>query len=85
MCQRCDPGPYCYWCGDRVARRLPGLSDAALNGPVYCTLVCAAYSALHSDQHAGLHWCPGCQQWHTDQVGCEELEPARYTLAEGAP
>jgi hypothetical protein len=82
MCSRCDPAPYCYWCGDRTARRLPGLADAALDGPVYCTLVCAAYSALFSDAARGLSWCAECQQWHTKTKGCQAFEPARFCVKE---
>jgi hypothetical protein len=82
MCKRCDPRPYCYWCGEGTARVLPCQDSDTLQGPVFCSLFCAARCAFHSERHFGLHWCVQCQQWHDSQNGCDQLEPATFVPVE---
>lgn len=85
MCQRCNPAPYCLWCGERVARVLPGQCRDSIQGPVFCTLFCAAQAAYCYAAADGVYWCAECQQWHDDSTGCTHVEPARWELGEVRP
>lgn len=80
MMQRTAPPapPYCFWCGRRNARPLPLPTYCQGPVPVYCSLRCAACSALDLDQRTGLYWCQRCWEWHCEGTPCRHLHPVHH-------
>jgi len=62
-------GPVCWGCGNKPARKLISLS--AYDRPaIFCSVECAARSALQEAWDTGLEWCDTHQDWYACGQPC---------------
>jgi hypothetical protein len=82
MCARRKGHPCCYACGLSPARYLSVQAQTDVAIPVFCSLRCAAWTALAAVDLRGIYWCRSCWDWHTREQPCSDTRP--YTLTQGS-